>query len=263
VYLVLSQRARGLSIGINLSPGKRCNFQCVYCEVDRGGASGDLKVDVPRLEAELEAMLRRVASNRVRELPGFGNLPAEMLVLREVALSGDGEPTLSPQFREVVRGVVAMRARSWLPFFKVVLITNTTGLPRPEVREGLRLLGRDDEIWAKLEAGTQAYMDRVNVPDLKLREVMGNILGMALERPVVIQSLFPLIRGAEPPEDEITEYVHRLQELKAAGAQISLVQVYSAHRPPHLPDCGHLPLASLSKIARRVRTEAGLRAEVF
>ena len=62
--------------------------------------------------------------------------------------------------------------------------------------------------------------------------------------------------------------VRALQELKAGGAQISLVQVYSAHRPPALArkgraDCGHLPLKSLSQIARRVRQATGLKAEVF
>jgi hypothetical protein len=79
----------------------------------------------------------------------------------------------------------------------------------------------------------------------------------------VIQSLFPLIRDEEPPAEEIEQYVNRLQELKAGGAQIALVQIYSAHRPPHLPDCGHLPLKSLSRIARRVRAVTGLKAEVF
>jgi len=133
----------------------------------------------------------------------------------------------------------------------------------PGVRTGLRLLKREDEIWVKLDAGSQEYMDKVNKPDIKLSDVMGNILTIAKERPVVVQSLFPLILGQEPPESEIFQYVHRLQELSAAGAQISMVQIYSAHRPPHLPDCGHLALRTLSRIASRVRKETGLRAEVF
>src|SRR5208337_3148250 len=223
VYLVISQRARGLSIGINLNPDKHCNFKCVYCEVNRAEPGRDSVVRLRVMAAELESMLKQVRENRIRKLAGFSHLPAEWLELKEVALSGDGEPTLSPQFAEVVGEVVKLRSQVTQPFFKIVLITNTTGLPRPEVRQGLRLLNSRDEIWVKLEAGTQKYMNKVNAPDLKLRTVMAAILSVARERPVVIQSLFPLIRGEEPPPEEIEQYVNRLQELKAAGAQISLV----------------------------------------
>ena len=69
--------------------------------------------------------------------------------------------------------------------------------------------------------------------------------------------------GAEPPESEIEAYVERLKELKAGGAQIPLVQIYSASRPALNPRCGHLSLGALSRIARRVREATGLTAEVF
>ena len=82
-------------------------------------------------------------------------------------------------------------------------------------------------------------------------------------RPVVIQSLFPLLDGREPSPENLEQYVQRLQELKEAGAQISLVQVYSAHRPAVHQNCGHLPLRSLSRIAQHVREVTGLRTEVF
>ncbi len=263
VYLVLSQRAHGLSIGINANPDKYCNFKCVYCEVDRTRVGADQNVDIPIMAAELEAMLNRVQQNGIAELPEFSQWPADLLRLREVALSGDGEPTLSPQFLNIVREIVGMRSRGRWGLFKIVLITNTAGLPTPEVREGLRLLHSNDEIWVKLEAGTQEYMDKVNGPNIGLPQVIANILSVARERPVVIQSLFPLIRGEEPAESEILQYVHRLAELKAAGARIALVQIYSAHRQPQGPDCGHLPLATLSRIARHVRTFTGLKAQVF
>jgi len=107
-------------------------------------------------------------------------------------------------------------------------------------------------------------MKRVNQPaDMTLQNVMANILRIGQERPIVIQSLFPLLAGEEPGLEEIDGYIHRLQELMAGGAQISLVQIYSAHRPAQNPDCGHLPLNSLSAIARRVREQTRLRVEVF
>ncbi len=263
VYAVISQRARGLSIGINLNPDKRCNFDCAYCEVNRDTPGRERKVDLRVMAEELESLLKLVQEKRVRELPGFRNMPEELLELKEVALSGNGEPTLCPDFAEVVREIFYIRSTGRYRFFKIVLITNTTGLDLPEVKRGLKLLSADDEVWVKLDAGTQDYMNVVNRSDTPLWRVLDNILAIAKERPVVVQSLFPLINGQQPPAEEIEEYAARLKELKIAGAQISMVQVYSAHRPPHRPNCEHLPLKSLSQIARRVREVAGLKAEVF
>ena len=262
VYAVISQRARGLSIGVNLNPEKYCNFSCVYCEVKRDRAVLERPVDVKALSAELKQLLQLVEKGRLRDVEWFSKMPPQLLELKEVALSGDGEPTLCPNFDEVMEAVLHLRSIQG-PYFKIVVITNTAGLPLPHVRRGLHRLAQGDEIWVKLDAGTQPYMDRVNRSNMKLRSVLPNILQLGRERPIVIQSLFPLLDGAEPSPEEIEQYAHRLQELKAGGAQISLVQIYSAHRPAQNPHCGHLPLRSLSQIARCVREMTGLRAEVF
>ena len=124
--------------------------------------------------------------------------------------------------------------------------------------------GTDSLGWlGKLDAGTQAWMERVNRPTVLLDQVLANILALARQRPVVIQSLFPAIHGQEPPEPESREHAQRLKELKDAGADIPLVQVYSATRPTPHSECGHLPLRSLARIAQVVRDTTGLRAEVF
>ena len=271
VYAVISQRAHGLSIGVNLNPDKFCNFDCAYCEVDRRKIPANTSIDLDALVTELEEMLGRAFYDRMQELPGYELVPEELLKLKEVALSGDGEPTLCPIFADVVESVLHVRAKCFFPFFKVVLITNSTGLHLPEVQRGLQLLTAKDEIWAKLDVGTEAGFERVNRPKstrfdslgVSLEHVTENILALGKRRPVVIQSLFQLINGKGPSPDEITAYAERLKKLKDAGAQIALVQVYSAHRPPALPNCGHLPLRELSQIARRVRDLTGLRTEVF
>jgi wyosine [tRNA(Phe)-imidazoG37] synthetase (radical SAM superfamily) len=220
-------------------------------------------VDLEVLASELENLLSLTQERRLRQFPYFQNVPEELLALKSVALSGEGEPTLSPQFPEIVREVIHIRSRGRFPFFKLVLITNASGLDLPEVREGLNLLTSRDEIWAKLEAGTQEYMNAVNRTTVSLEKVLANILCVGRERPIVIQSMFPLLNGQEPPADEIELYVENLRRLKNDGAQILSVQIYSAHRPPHRPECGHLPLKSLSRIARRVRQITGIPAEVF
>jgi wyosine [tRNA(Phe)-imidazoG37] synthetase (radical SAM superfamily) len=265
VYVVISPRARGLSVGVNMNPDKRCNFDCVYCEVNRSEPSREPRLDVQLMMTELEQTLELVRSGGLRERPCYRSAPPELLELRHVTLSGDGEPTLCPNFVEAVEAIVHLRARGRFPFFKLVLITNASGLDRPEVVQGLNLFTPRDEIWAKLEAGTQEYMDRVNRPrpECPLEKILANILCLARQRPVVIQSLFPSVRGEAPPPSEIEAYVQRLRELKEAGAQIPLVQIYSATRPTVQSECGHLPLRTLSAIAQRVREAAGLKAELF
>jgi len=263
VYTVISPRARGLSVGVNMNPDKGCNFDCVYCEVNRNEPLRELRLDVPVMIAELERTLKLVRSGGLGQRPCYRTAPQELLALRHVALSGDGEPTLCSNFVEAVEEVVHLRARGTIPFFKVVLITNASGLTRPNVVKGLNLFTTRDEVWAKLEAGTQEYMNRVNRSGCSLQEILANILDLSRRRPVIIQSLFPAINGEAPPFAEIEAYVQRLRELKEAGAQIPLVQIYSATRPTTHSECGHLPLRVLSQIARRVREASGLKAEVF
>jgi wyosine [tRNA(Phe)-imidazoG37] synthetase (radical SAM superfamily) len=261
VYAVISPRARGLSIGVNMNPDRQCNFDCPYCEVNRCAPVVDTHLDVDVMAMELHKTLALVRSGELRQMSFFSTVPSELLKLQHVSLSGDGEPTLCPNFEEAVQSVVHVRARG--PFFKLVLITNGTALDAEEVQNGLKYFTSNDEVWAKLDAGTAAYMDKINKPQVPLSKVLENILATGRKRPVIIQSLFPSINGEEPTAEEIVEYVHRLNELKQRGAQISLVQIYSATRPTPRSQCGHLPLKTLSRIAHAVRTTTGLNAEVF
>ena len=261
VYAVISSRARGLALGVNVNPDKACNFNCTYCEVDRRSGLQNLKLDVEVMATELRRTLLQVRQGQLLDKPAYRHLPKELLTLRQVALSGDGEPSLAENFRETVEAVVRVRALG--TFFKIVLITNGTGLDRPTVLEGLQHFTNSDELWVKLDGGTQAFLERVNRPDVPLEKILSNILLVGRQRPVIIQSLFPALHGEEPSFEEIREYSLRLKELKAGGAQISLVQIYSAARPGNNPEWGHLPLRVLSQIAQTVRQTTGLRTEVF
>src|SRR5215831_10290948 len=69
VYAVISQRAHGLSIGINMNPDRHCNFDCAYCEIDRTLPARDSKVDQDVLAVELETLLTLTFQHRLRELP--------------------------------------------------------------------------------------------------------------------------------------------------------------------------------------------------
>ena len=262
VCLAVSSRAGGLAIDVNLNPDGRCNFNCTYCDVDRSQVAREPVVDVNRLAEELREMLALVHSDRIQQQAGFQNLPPELRRLRLVALSGDGEPTLSPVFCEAVETMVHLRALGGWPFFKLVLVTNASALDQPRVQQGLQHFTRQDEIWTKLDAGTQAFFERINRAPDTLAHILRNILRVAKERPVVIQSLFARMRGQNPPAHEVQEYISCLHELQAAGAQISSVQIYSANRPAPNSECTHLSLAVLSDIARQVRAATGLGVTV-
>jgi len=262
VYAVISPRAKGLSVGVNLNPSKHCNFDCIYCEVDRSDAGLiDEPVDLSVLTSELEMTLKHVLGGEV--WTAFPRVPVGLLQLRHVALSGDGEPTLCPNFGEAVEAVIHLRASARVPRFKIVLITNATCLDRSQVAYGIRLLTRQDEVWAKLDGGTQAYIDYINRAGFPLRKVLENIRELGRQRPVIIQTMVPAIDGENPFRSELAEYAARLRELKDAGTQISLVQIYSANRPTPSSECSHLSLKALSEIAKAVRAATGLRTEVF
>lgn len=263
VYAVVSPRAGGLSIGVNMNPDKHCNFNCEYCEVNRLVSSHEKVLDVDAMAGELEQMLAMAFTGELKNFSVYRYTPEDLLAVRHVALSGDGEPTLCPDFLEAVRAVVRVRAAKQFPFFKIVLITNASGLDLRDVQEGLKLFTPSDEIWAKLDAGTQSYMDRLNKADCSLEHILENILFIARQRPLIVQSLFPLLNDEGPSAEEIEQYARRLGDLKNAGAQIPLVQIYSATRPTAHSGCGHLPLKTLTHIARRVREVSGLRTEVF
>lgn len=273
VYLMHSARAGGLSLGINMNPDMHCNFDCVYCDVNpkgreippakEGSRGVGARIPPGLLAEELGKTLDLVCSGDIAKLPAYRGLSPELLKLRQMALSGDGEPTICSNFSEVVLSVIHVRAVCGWPFHKCVLMTNASALDAPDVQLGLSYFTRLDEIWVKLDVGTQKDMDLINRASVRLEKVLSNILLVALERPVIIQSLFHKLGGECMKEDQIDAYARRLLELKQQGAKISFVQIYSATRPAHRPDCEHLSLRELRQIATKVRQVTGLRVEVF
>ena len=262
-YIVISPRARGLSLGINLNPNRFCNFDCVYCEVPRGELDHESAVDLDQMSAELQGALAQILSNQLTKEPLYSRIPAELLQLRQIAISGDGEPTLCPNFQEVIETLVHLRATRKIPKLDFVLFTNASGLHLSNVRAGIELLTDHDEIWAKLDTGTQSGLQEINRTDVPLETILANILDLARERPVVIQSLFTSVDGVGPTSDEISALGQRIKTLKSKGAKIPLVQVYSPTRPTHRNRCEHLPLGQLSDIAKEITRISGVTAEAF
>lgn len=264
VDAVVSPRARGVSVRLNLNPDGRCNFDCCYCNVDRKALQGRPTVpDVRVMMEQLGDALERIRLGRARELRGCEGAPADYLRLGHVALSGDGEPTLCPLFEEVVESVTHLRAQGGHGFFKIALITNGSALGEPRVERGLKMLTARDEVWAKLDSGTPGWFRQVNRAQMGYAELLESLRAAGRQRPLVLQALFPRWEGRPVPLSEQDAFGARVAELKAEGAQIDFVQVYSAARTPASGRCSHATLAELSAIARRVREVAGVPAGVF
>ena len=263
VYTQLSGGTGGLSVGINLTPGRECDYRCRYCAVRKESTREPEPIDGHLLARELEATLESIRTGAVFRSPAYLRLPGDLRALGQVLLSGEGEPTLCPNFLEVVETLIHARARGRHPFFRLILETNGSGLDRAEVIEGIGHFTAHDEVWLKLDAGTGERFRQVNGAGIPFDRVLARILDLGRRRPVVIHSLFVKLDGHPPSETEIAAYLRRLNDLRERGAVISRVQITSVIRPPPDPECTPLPLGSLSEIARRVRREVGIDAEVF
>ena len=102
VYPVISRRSKGLSIGVNLNPDKVCNFDCIYCQVDRRTDSETRFVDIDQLTGELDKMLQLVTTGALYETDKFQDTPGPLRRLKDIAFSGDGEPTTYKNFDEII-----------------------------------------------------------------------------------------------------------------------------------------------------------------
>ncbi len=253
-----------MSIGINLAPDASCNFSCVYCQVDRQTTPRVRNVDISVLRAELALMIDEAARGALFRDPALTGVPAELRRIKDIAFSGDGEPTASPHFCRCVKIVADLKRNAGLDDAKIVLITNACYLTTPTVVEGLAIMDENNgEIWAKLDAGTEEYHRLVNRPSHTLEHVTANIIAAARVRPIVIQALFLRLRGTAPSEAELGAFVDRLNKITDAGGRISRVQVYTIARRPAENFVAALANQEVDHIVELVRDGSGLPATPY
>jgi len=264
VYPVISRRSRGLSIGINLNPDKICNFGCIYCEVDRRTPPRALKVDPARMRQELVEIIRLVRDGGLIRQSRFSEAAALATDIKDIAFSGDGEPTMIPNFAECVQIVAEVKRQEGLDRAKIVLITDAAGLDKADVKRGLEIMDANrGEIWGKLDAGTEAYFKQVNRTTIQFGRILKNLLETARVRPMVIQSLFLRVHGERMSEPELAAYCDRLNELLQAGAKIKEVHAYTVARPTPEAYAAALSDSDLEEIAATIRHKTGLPVFTF
>ena len=229
VYPVISRRSRGLSVGINLNPDGVCNFDCAYCCVDRRTPATVRTVDLDQVRQELDHILGLIVADQIFAQAPLDATPAALRRFNDVAFSGDGEPTSYPQFGAACQLVMELLAWHGLDA-KVVVITNATLLQQERVQAAFDLLGERGEIWAKLDAGTEEYYRVVDRSAIPFSRILANLLAAGRRRPLVIQTLFARLHGEAPPAAEITAWIGRLTTLRAEGASLDRIQVYTTAR---------------------------------
>ena len=264
VYPVLSRRSEGISIGVNLNPDKVCNFDCIYCQVDRTTQSETRFVETPQLLEELEDMLQLAAGGQLFGHPQFRDTPLQFRRLNDIAFSGDGEPTTYRNFDEIIAACAELKRRLGLEAVKMVLITNASMFHRSHVQRGLEILDQNNgEIWAKLEAGTEESFKLVDRTPIPFQQILDNITAAAKIRPLVIQSLFMRVRGEPPSDAELEAFCERLNEIAAAGGKLKLIQVYTVARRPAESFVAPLTDAEVDRIVNLVRQRTDLQAKAF
>jgi len=264
VYPVLSRRSGGMSVGVNLNPDKVCNFDCIYCQVDRQLQSETKFVGMDQLLEELCDLLPRVASGKIYQTEKFCETPPALQRLNDIAFSGDGEPTTYKNFDEIIAACAEIKRSAGLKKVKMVLITNASMLHRPHVARGLAVLDANQgEIWAKLDAGTQEYYQLIERTPIPLRQILDNIAQAAQVRPIVIQSLFMRVAGESPNPAELSAFCDRLTEIVAAGGQLNLVQIYTVARRPAESYVTPLDNSEVDAIAELVGQRVNIPTEAY
>jgi len=256
VYPVISRRAKGLSVGINCTPNRVCSFDCIYCQVRRDSGK---KINFPNAEEiifELKKILYIYRQTKLAE--HFPNIEEKNRMLKDIALSGDGEPTLYPHFAELCEAL--QKIQSECPEKpKLTLITNAA-----QICDGLEYL---TEIWGKLDAGTDEFLQFINRPRKKINiaSIENNLKFIVSKFPLRIQTMFCEARGKAPSETEIESYsliVQRIYEINPDN--LLSVQLYSVVRQTAENSVKPLPKEFLENVKKKLQEKnSKLTVETF
>ena len=254
VYPVISRRAGGVSVGINLNPNNACNWRCIYCQVPdlkRGAAP---VIDLHKLDSELRGFLRELLSGDFME----SKVPPEARRINDIAISGNGEPTSSKKFAEVVDLIAKVIEDCGLKNkIKLVLITNGSLMHRTTVQKGLiKMKKLNGEVWFKLDSATTAGMRRINGIGRTPEKTLQNLRIAASLCPTWLQTCVFALDGKPPSLAERTAYLEFAGDLKRNRVAVEGVLLYGLARSsmqPQAPRLAALPKEWLDEFARALR----------
>lgn len=252
VYPVVSRRAGGVSVGINLNPNNACNWRCIYCQVPdlrRGSAP---PIELAQLERELRGFIDVLLHG---DFMGM-RVPEGMRQIVDIAFSGNGEPTSAKELPLAIELAGRVRRETGLEGTVALrLITNGSLVGRSRVQDGLRRLGElGGEAWFKVDAGTADGYSRINNVELSPVSVARNLHSCATLCTTWVQTCAFAFDGEGPTEEEVSAY---LDVLKLAGIEkLAGVHLYGLARPSTQPEASRLsrlPEEKMEAIAGRLR----------
>ncbi len=257
VYPVVSRRAGGVSIGINLNPNNACNWRCLYCQVPNLTRGAAPAIDLPLLEKELGGFLHELQHGDFMQ-----HVPPEARRITDIALSGNGEPTSAQEFGEIIELISQLKPAG----LKLVLITNGSLLQRDNVQQGLRRMAQlDGEIWFKLDRASEAGMALVNDTKMSVGKVRQNLATAISCCPNTwLQTCWFALDGKAPSKQDEDDYLEFLTGMLCDNIRPQGVLLYGLARPslqPEAPRLSALPLQALNDFAARIRA-LGLEVRV-
>jgi wyosine [tRNA(Phe)-imidazoG37] synthetase (radical SAM superfamily) len=254
VYPVVSRRAGGVSVGINLNTNNACNWRCIYCQVPALKRGAAPPVDLAVLRSELSGFLDDVLNGDFMQR----SVPDGSRRLNDIALSGNGEPTSAAEFVSVVDLIGELRASLRVhASVKTILITNGSLVHHQKVHDGLiRLRSINGEVWFKLDSATGAGMRKLNDTRIGIGRVTENLGIAANACPTWIQTCVLAINGEGPDEREQQAYLEFLRGRLDAGVPLRGVLLYGLARAscqPEAPTLASLPASWLTAYSDRIR----------
>ncbi len=254
VYPVVSRRAGGVSVGINLNPNNACNWRCIYCQVPELTRGTAPIIDLMLLQIELLDFLHELLHGEFMQQ----RVPEGMRRINDIALSGNGEPTSSAEFSSVIALIAKVRKAVALPTtIKTVLITNGSLMHRESVQSGLREMAKiNGEVWFKLDRASEDGMLRINDTHSSMDKV-GEHLRTALALcPTWLQTCWFAIDGQPPSLQDEEDYLAFVAALLRNDQPLQGVLLYGLARPSlqaEAPRLSALPKDSLEAFAERIR----------
>lgn len=238
VYPVISRRAGGVSIGINLNPNNACNWRCVYCQVPELKRGSAPRIDLNRLETELRSFLHQLTAGDYLQQ----HVPPEMRKIHDIALSGNGEPTSAKEFDQVIELIGQIKKDFALPAdLKIVLITNGSLIHRPAVQAGLKRMGElNGEIWFKFDRASTKERQRINNTSISLKKIREHLAIASALCPTWLQTCIFQLDNEPPSPEEVSAYLNFLQQLSSEQIRIQGVLLYGIARPSLQPEAKRL-----------------------
>jgi len=254
VYPVVSRRAGGLSLGINLNTNNACNWRCIYCQVPDLIRGAPPPVDLDALEEELSVFLSQILIGSYLE----DQVPKGQRRLNDIAFSGNGEPTSAPNFADAVKTIHGVRVRANVPeVIKTVLITNGSLMHQHKVMKGVKdLAGINGEVWFKIDRATVEGAQLINDTKINKSRIMSNLEASAKACPTWIQTCLFKLDGLHPADSDLDAYVQLIGEAVARGIPFKGILLYGLARQSHQPESARLSKLDdgwLNAFAHRLR----------